>query len=113
LNLDGWTLEVLELEVPPGPSGLMGFYVANNGVQWVPQPAGTYLLWNDARASWPLYGQPNGAGWAIVGYNTGAYPHTVTARAHVSPTELPAPVVKAPSVTFVSTPVTGLEPVLI
>jgi hypothetical protein len=113
LNLDGWTLVVLDLEVPPGPAGLMGFYVSNNGVQWIPQPPGTYLVWDNRLQSWPLNGQPNAGGWAIVGYNTGAYPHTVTARAHVNPATPAATPPVAPAITFVTHEPAEREPVLI
>lgn len=84
IALDGWELETLDLEVPNGPSGLMGFYVANNGVQWIPQPAGQWLVWDGVQDTWSFDEQPNASGWAIVGYNTGGWPHSVIVRFHVN-----------------------------
>jgi len=104
LNLDGWDLETLDLEVPPGPAGLMGFYVANNGVQWVPQGDGEWLIWDDVQHSWPITDQPNASGWQIVGYNTGDYDHDVIVRMHCSLPADQATAVTAPTITFVSTP---------
>lgn len=104
LDIDGWDLETLDLEVPPGPAGLMGFYVANNGVQWIPQGAGEWLVWDDVSKSWPLIEQPNASGWEIVGYNLGDYDHDVIVRMHVN---LPAGQQAGsapPAITFVSTP---------
>jgi hypothetical protein len=110
--LDNWEVEAVELEVPPGASGLMGFYVANNGVQWVPQPAGTWLVWNDVLLRYPLEGQPNASGWQVVGYNTGVFPHTVTVRFHVVEVKHePVPVV-APQINIVTTPI-ETEPIVL
>ena len=109
--LDNWEVEAIGLEVPPGPGGLMGFYVANNGVPWIPQPAGSYLVWDNYRDKWPLEGQPNASGWQVVGYNTGVYAHTVTVRFHVKstvPGEAPAPM---PAIVFETTATREAEPV--
>lgn len=103
LDLDNWVLEQLDLEVPPGPAGLMGFYVANNGVQWIPASAGTFLIWDDVQQSWPFSDQPDASGWSIVGYNTGTYDHSITVRFHVNPPAQPAAAGGPPVVTFVTT----------
>lgn len=104
LDIDNWDLESLDLQVPAGPGGLMGFAIFNNGVQWVPAGQGQWLVWDDVQQSWPLSGQPNASGWSVVGYNTGVYDHTVVVRMHVN---LPAAVANpnsSPTVTFVTTP---------
>lgn len=111
LDVDNWDLEQLDLEVPPGPTGLMGFAVFNNGVQWVPRTPGTWLVWDDNQQSWPLTGQPNGSGWQIVGYNTGAYDHAVIARFHVNPPAPPPAPTTMPSITIVTSAPPALEPV--
>lgn len=102
LPLDNWEIESLDLEVPPGPAGLMGFHVANNGVQWLPRGAGTWLVWDDRAASWNLTGQPNAGGWQVVGYNTGTYDHAVIARFHVNPPAAAADGAPPPAVTIVT-----------
>ena len=85
LPIDNWEMESLDLEVPAGPSGVMGFYIANNGAQWIPASPGSWLIWDDVQQSWPFSDQPNASGWQVVGYNTGTYPHVVTVRMHVNP----------------------------
>lgn len=102
LDLDNWTVDQIDLEVPAGPTGLMGFYVANNNVQWIPRQPGTWLIWDDKQQSWPLDGQPNASGWQIVGYNTGTYDHLVTVRMHVTPPTAAATSLSPPVLTFVS-----------
>jgi hypothetical protein len=102
LSIDNWDLESIDLEVPAGASGLMGFYVANNGVQWIPNSPGTWLVWDDVQQSWFMDDQPNASGWAVVGYNTGYYPHTVTVRMHVNLPTAAEVASGAPAVTFVT-----------
>lgn len=103
IDMDNWTLEQIDLEVPAGPAGLMGFYVANNGVQWIPRQVGTWLVWDDVQQSWALTDQPNASGWAVIGYNTGTFDHTITVRMHVTPpSDATAAVQPAPQVTIVT-----------
>lgn len=103
IDLDNYDIESIDLEVPPGPAGLMGFAVFNNGQRWLPVGDNAWLVWDDVQQSWYLSDQPNASGWAIVGYNTGTYDHAVTVRMHVNPTNANSPVTLPPRVTFVST----------
>lgn len=106
LALDNWLIEQIDLEVPPGPAGLMGFQVFNNGVAWIPYGGGQWIIWDDHSEQYPLTDQPTGSGWAIVGYNLGAYDHAVTTRWHVNPTTAPgAGTVTPPAITVITTPV--------
>lgn len=104
LALDNWDMEQIDLEVPPGPAGLMGFTILNNGVRWLPAGEGTWMVWDDVVQSWYVSDQPNGLGWAVLGYNTGTYDHTVTVRAHVNPPALATPAAPS-SPTFTTTPI--------
>lgn len=112
LPLDNAEVESIDLEVPPGPSGLMGFYLANNGVPWIPRATGQFIVWDDNSQSYYATDYPNASGWQIVGYNTGLYPHVVIVRFHVNsppgppvdntpPTVTFAPVMPVPGRTFV------------
>lgn len=105
LELDNWDIERVDLEVPAGPAGLMGFAVYNNGVQWQPATPGTWLVWDDTKDSWTLQNQPNASGWSVVGYNLGQYAHAVTVRFHVNLTAANTSPPTPPTITIVSTPV--------
>lgn len=94
IDLDNWDIEALDLEVPPGSAGLMGFQVFNNGVAWVPYGDGEWLVWDDVKERYYLTDQPNASGWAVVGYNTGTYDHDVILRFHVNP---PAAIATTPA----------------
>ena len=84
IPIQGYEIESIDLEVPPGPAGLMGFYLARSGQQWLPFEAGEFLVWDDRFDSWYLSDQPSGVGWEIVGYNLDTYDHSVVARFHVN-----------------------------
>lgn len=111
ITMDNWDIEQIDLDVPPGPAGLMGFYISNNGVQWIPATVGQFIVWDNHRDSWPMTDQPNASGWAITGYNTGTYNHSVTVRFHVNNPQQSLPTPTAPAVTFVSTGVPVADPV--
>jgi hypothetical protein len=102
LAMDNWVIERVDLEVPAGPAGLMGFQVYNNGVAWLPYGAGEWIVWDDVRQSWTLEDQPDASGWAIVGYNTGVYDHAVTVRMHVNLPDTSASAPAPPTITVVT-----------
>ena len=113
LDLDNWEIEAIDLQVPPGPSGTMGFRLENNGVPWLPRTPGTFLVWDDHQQTAYPTGYPNASGWAVVGYNVGVYDHAVTVRFHVNPPSDPAPAVPAVALTFVSSDVPPLPEVVL
>ena len=85
IALDYVDIESVDLEVPPGPSGLMGFYLARSGQQVIPYESGEWLIWDDRFDSWYLTDQPTGSGWQVVGYNLDVYDHDVVVRFHTNP----------------------------
>jgi hypothetical protein len=89
-EIDNWEIEAITLAVPPGPSGLVGFYLANNGQPWIPRTPGEWLIWDDHVETFTPTGYPNASGWEITGYNLGQYDHAVTARFHVNAIDLAA-----------------------
>lgn len=80
---------VIAIDIPPGPSGLVGFFITQSGNQIIPNSVGDYIVSDDYRFEWPVEDYPTGAKWALVGYNTDAYPHTI--QFHFQINELVAP----------------------
>jgi len=113
LALDNWVVEQIDLDVPPGPGGLVGFQVYNNGVALLPYGAGEWIIWDNKSQSFPLENLPTGSGWAVVGYNTGSYPHTINVRMHVSPPSAQAPPPPPTVVTFVTSDTPVSDPVVL
>lgn len=102
IPLPSEVIQLIDLDVPPGPSGLMGFYLAVSGQQMIPFEVGEFLVWDDREKSWPVENFPTSATWQIVGYNLGNFDHTVTVRFH-SQSAVPTTVTNyIPSVTFVT-----------
>lgn len=85
LPFDNWEIEAIDLEVPAGPAGCLGFRLANNGVAWLPHSPGEWLIWDDRTERFPVDGYPTASGWQITAYNLGEYAHNVVARFHVNP----------------------------
>jgi hypothetical protein len=75
----------IELRVPPGPRGTVGFRVGSSGTQVLPAQLGTWIVTDDEVIRWPLEGQHDSGSWEFTGYNTGQFPHTVTVRFLVDP----------------------------
>lgn len=73
-------VDTLEIVVPPGPAGLMGFRVTMGGTQVIPINVGTWLITDDDKISWPLDNMPNSGAWQVMGYNTDEYDHSIYLR---------------------------------
>lgn len=111
LEQANYEIESIDLEVPPGPSGLVGFVLALDDTQWLPWELGEYIIWNDRTENWPLNDQVVNGGWNIVGYNLGVYDHTVTIRFHVNPLDIDTTAI-APTLTIISNPPASASAVL-
>jgi hypothetical protein len=98
------TIIQLDIEVPPGPGGLMGFYLAISGQQIIPFEAGEFIVWDDREREWGIQGYPTTGAWSVVGYNLDvANSHTIGLRFHTNP--LPTPVsASTPVVSITTTP---------
>lgn len=107
IGLPNYDVESIDLDVPPGPAGLMGFQIAVSGQQWLPWEAGQFIVWDDRHVSWSLVDQPNLGAWEVIGYNTDAvYSHEVVVRLHVNPIA-DASSSAAPTVNIVMAPSTA------
>ena len=79
-------LESVDIEVPPGPRGLMGFYLAQSGQQVIPWESGQWIVWDDRFATWYIAGYQANASWSVVGYNLdGVNTHSLVVRFHDNP----------------------------
>ena len=88
------TVDVIEIVIPPGPSGVVGFAIQNSGVTVIPYESDDWIVGNNEKITWPLDGYINSGSWQIIGYNTGINDHAVYVRFQLSlPTEAPAPTV--------------------
>lgn len=86
LALPSEVVVLVDLEVPHGPRGLMGFYLALSGQQIVPFEVGQFIVWDNVVRSWQLSDFPTTGAWSVVGYNLDLVnDHAVTVRFHDEP----------------------------
>lgn len=89
-------VERIDWRVPKGNMGLMGWYLAMGGVQLLPQQQGVFMIAHGETGYWEVEGLPDSGSWELVGYNTGAYVHSVFLTFHLGlierPVQLRAPI---------------------
>jgi len=76
----------IDVKVPPGPSGQLGFFIGAGGSQYVPRTRGSYVIPDDDYFTWPLQNAINSGSWSVTAYNTGNYQHTIQVFFHVNET---------------------------
>lgn len=70
----------VEITVPPGPSGQVGFAIGVNGVNILPYGPGAWIVTDNEKINWTLEDQIESGAWQLIGYNTGQYSHTIYVR---------------------------------
>lgn len=73
-------VNALQVIVPPGPSGLVGWAVLAGGVRVIPYQSDLWVVTAGEAISWPLENQPDSGSWQVAGYNSGTVPHLVFFR---------------------------------
>lgn len=74
------TVSRLQITVPPGPSGLMGFAVQNSGVTVIPYLSDSYIVTAGEFIDWELDGYIDSGSWQAVGYNLDVIAHSFYVR---------------------------------
>jgi hypothetical protein len=70
----------LEIIVPPGGAGLIGFALTNSGVTVIPYDSDLWVITSDEKIVWDLEGANDSGSWGLAGYNTGSVDHAVYVR---------------------------------
>lgn len=78
----------IDIMVPPGPAGFLGFYVGNGGGQFIPEGQGIWITPDDVYLTFPIEGAPDNGNWSLVSYNLGNYSHTIYLFFHVNNLDL-------------------------
>lgn len=81
-------VSTLEVIVPPGPSGFVGFAMANSGVRVIPYLSDLWIVTNDEKIVWPMDGYINSGDWSLIGYNAGSQDHAIYVRFLVDPPQV-------------------------
>lgn len=67
----------IDWRVPHGPMGVFAWQVAMGGLRVFPSGGDTWVKANDEHGTWEVHGAPDSGAWQVIGYNTGANPHSV------------------------------------
>lgn len=81
----------IDWRVPNGPMGVFGWQLAMGKVKVFPSGGDLYVTANDEHGTWIVKDAPDSGSWQVIGYNTGANPHSVYLAFHVDLPERPAP----------------------
>lgn len=67
----------INVRVPPGPRGEVGFAVGTGGLNVVPYGNGTYIVTDNEDLEYQLTDTIESGAWELLAYNTGSYDHTL------------------------------------
>jgi len=82
LSMPARVVSQIDVRVPPGPRGEVGFGIGNSGVIVIPYGGGSYIVTDDESLTYALETPFNSGAWQFFGYNTGAYDHTIRIYFH-------------------------------
>ena len=77
LDFDDGIVTQINITVPPGPSGFVGFQFTHKGGKVIPSTGNTFIIADDRQIAWPVSNMPTASGWQLRAYNTDIYPHTL------------------------------------
>lgn len=70
----------IEIVIPPGGNGAVGFQVQNSGVAVIPYASDEWIIANNEVISWPLAEFIDSGSWQVAGYNLGTNDHAIYFR---------------------------------
>lgn len=70
----------IEIRVPPGPNGELGFAIGMAGQAIIPYNAGEWFVTSDEVVVWEFDTGLDSGAWQCQTYNTGNYDHTIQIR---------------------------------
>lgn len=74
------TVNRIEVLAPDGLNGVVGFRLASSGQQIVPVNVGAWVIASGETLEWIFSNLIESGAWQLIGYNTGAYDHTLHVR---------------------------------
>lgn len=72
----------IDVRIPPGPRGEVGFGIGTGGIIVVPYGGTDFIVTDDQYLSFPVENTLESGAWELLGYNTGAYDHTLRVYFH-------------------------------
>lgn len=92
----------IEILIPPGPSGFVGFRFAYGGQPIIPHTVNEFIIASGEVIKWPIRNFPTGRKWQLQAHNTDIFNHTIHLRFLI--TELSVPVRRLPDIVPIPIP---------
>lgn len=80
LSFPARVVDRIQVRVPPGPRGAVGFAIGSAGTSIIPYNPGEWIITDDESIDWPLEGQFDSGAWTLFAYNLGRQDHTIYIR---------------------------------
>ena len=71
------TVVEIDVKVPPGPAGNMGFFISAGGSQFIPRTFGSFIFPDSDYLTWPVANAINSGSWGLTAFNTDVWAHTI------------------------------------
>lgn len=75
----------IQVRVPPGPAGNVGFRLTSGGVAMIPVEGDQWIITDNEVIDWTVDGYIDSGAWQLQAYNTGIYDHTLYVRFLLQP----------------------------
>ena len=83
INIPVRIVRQIDWKVPPGHMGTMSFLLAMGGVPVLPVSGQfTFITADGKDGTWHLSDYPDSGAWQVIGFNSGAFPHSVLLTFH-------------------------------
>jgi hypothetical protein len=80
MTFDIGQVDRVEIVVPPGPSGLVGFGILHSGESVIPREPGRWIIADHEVLTWPLDNVPTSGKWGVRIYNLDVFQHALYFR---------------------------------
>lgn len=80
LNFLPGTVDQIQVMIPPGPSGRVGFAIFHSNQQVIPFADGEFVIADGEVLTWPIERYPVNRGWVVRAFNEDAFEHTLFFR---------------------------------
>lgn len=84
MDFNDGRVDRMDVMIPPGPSGLVGFAIVQSFQQIIPFQVGSFIIADDETIVFDLERYPQGSPWVVRAFNTDVYDHTLHFRLFIT-----------------------------
>lgn len=110
LPIQDGRVDKIQIRIPPGPSGLVGFRVAHSQQAVIPYTGDRWFVTDDDKLDWDTFAYPEGDAWELWAYNTDVFAHTIYIWMHITDHGI-SPILTVQPVEIAPIALSELEPI--